>query len=280
MSVRPEEDALLFCQCLDKCDDADECACGEYDEGPRHMNYDADERLRAGASRLIRECNARCACSDNCGNKVVQRGRKVPVQIFKTRNRGWGVKALMPVKKGTFVTEYVGTITSKEEVETISAANEGKPETWYFFDLDINSQRDVLYSIDGYQYGNIARFINHSCDPNLESYSVFIESQDSQLYRIAFFASRDIERGEEFSVDYAPPRDDGDDNDADDDEDGGSSSKHGGQKGKKGKKGKKQKQQTPKQMRPISTPFQSPRWKATGIKCYCGAENCRGFIYG
>jgi hypothetical protein len=38
----------------------------------------------------IYECNARCNCSDNCKNRVVQFGRKVKLQIFKTANRGWG----------------------------------------------------------------------------------------------------------------------------------------------------------------------------------------------
>lgn len=36
------------------------------------------------------ECNARCNCNSNCKNRVVQHGRKVPLEIFKTRNRGWG----------------------------------------------------------------------------------------------------------------------------------------------------------------------------------------------
>lgn len=38
----------------------------------------------------IYECNKRCNCGNNCKNRVVQHGRKVGLEIFKTTNRGWG----------------------------------------------------------------------------------------------------------------------------------------------------------------------------------------------
>lgn len=39
----------------------------------------------------IYECHVGCACSEDCKNRVVERGRKVPLQIFRTDNgRGWG----------------------------------------------------------------------------------------------------------------------------------------------------------------------------------------------
>lgn len=36
------------------------------------------------------ECNEKCNCMSNCKNRVVQHGRTVPLEIFKTTNRGWG----------------------------------------------------------------------------------------------------------------------------------------------------------------------------------------------
>ena len=40
----------------------------------------------------IYECHASCACSEDCRNRVVERGRKIPLQIFRTDNgRGWGL---------------------------------------------------------------------------------------------------------------------------------------------------------------------------------------------
>ena len=38
----------------------------------------------------IYECNKKCNCNNNCKNRVVQHGRTVGLEIFKTTNRGWG----------------------------------------------------------------------------------------------------------------------------------------------------------------------------------------------
>jgi len=50
--------------------------------------------------------------------------------------------------------------------------------------------------------GNCSRFVNHSCDPNMQNYQVWIENLDRRLPRIAFFARRDIKPGEELVFDY------------------------------------------------------------------------------
>jgi hypothetical protein len=38
----------------------------------------------------IYECNDNCACGPICKSRVVQRGRTVGLEIFRTKNRGWG----------------------------------------------------------------------------------------------------------------------------------------------------------------------------------------------
>ena len=48
----------------------------------------------------IYECHASCACGVDCRNRVVERGRKIPLQIFRTDNgRGWGMFSfpLLPI---------------------------------------------------------------------------------------------------------------------------------------------------------------------------------------
>lgn len=54
-----------------------------------------------------------------------------------------------------------------------------------------------VYCIDARYYGNISRFINHLCDPNLIPVRVFMLHQDLRFPRIAFFSSRDILSGQE-----------------------------------------------------------------------------------
>ena len=54
-----------------------------------------------------------------------------------------------------------------------------------------------VYCIDARYYGNISRFINHLCDPNIIPVRVFMLHQDLRFPRIAFFSSRDILTGQE-----------------------------------------------------------------------------------
>ncbi|XP_027489395.1 histone-lysine N-methyltransferase SUV39H1-like, partial [Corapipo altera] len=69
----------------------------------------------------------------------------------------------------------------------------------YLFDLDYVED---VYTVDAAHYGNISHFVNHSCDPNLQVYNVFIENLDQRLPRIALFATRPIRAGEELTFDY------------------------------------------------------------------------------
>lgn len=46
--------------------------------------------MHLNSKRPIYECHDGCACSKNCPNRVVERGRKVPLQIFRTDKTGWG----------------------------------------------------------------------------------------------------------------------------------------------------------------------------------------------
>lgn len=42
------------------------------------------------SSLPLYECHLGCSCNSSCPNRVVERGRMVPLEIFRTRNRGWG----------------------------------------------------------------------------------------------------------------------------------------------------------------------------------------------
>ena len=68
-------------------------------------------------------------------------------------------------------------------------------------EVDANDDQDMI-CIDAKWYGNVARFINHSCEPNLEKQSVYVDSHDFRLPRLAFFASSSIKKGEELTWDY------------------------------------------------------------------------------
>jgi hypothetical protein len=62
----------------------------------------------------------------------------------------------------------------------------------------------VPLTIDATYRGNVARFLNHACSPsnNLCKQKVFAAPYVTAAYRLAFFAARDIELGEELTYDY------------------------------------------------------------------------------
>lgn len=53
------------------------------------------------------------------------------------------------------------------------------------------------HCIDAKSFGNIGRFLNHLCEPNLLAVRVFTTHQDLRFPRIAFFSSRPIRAGEQ-----------------------------------------------------------------------------------
>ena len=55
---------------------------------------------------------------------------------------------------------------------------------------------------DSSQYGNAGRFVNHSCDPNLVAVRVIFGHNDFRFPNVVFVAKREIEAGEELTLDY------------------------------------------------------------------------------
>lgn len=60
-------------------------------------------------------------------------------------------------------------------------------------------------NIDGTRIGNVARFINHSCDGGVLS-TVLVRSSGDLLPRLCFFASRNIQEDEELTFSYGDIR--------------------------------------------------------------------------
>ncbi|XP_015608564.1 histone-lysine N-methyltransferase EHMT2 isoform X2 [Cephus cinctus] len=186
--------SLQSCRCEDNCS-SEKCLCGNislrcwYDEEGKlipEFNY-ADPPM-------LFECNQACDCNRiTCNNRVVQHGLTQRFQLFRTSGKGWGLRTLRHIPKGTYVCEYIGEIISDSEADH-------REDDSYLFDLD--NRDGETYCIDARRYGNLARFINHSCAPNLLPVRVFVEHQDLHFPRIAFFANRDIEADEELGFDY------------------------------------------------------------------------------
>ncbi|RXH75223.1 hypothetical protein DVH24_029944 [Malus domestica] len=168
--------------------------------------YDERGRIILEEGYLVYECNQMCSCTRSCPNRVLQNGVRVKLEVFKTEKKGWGVRAGEVILRGTFVCEYIGEVLDEHE------ANErrnryGKDSYLYEIDAHVNDMSRLVegqahHVIDSTNYGNVSRFINHSCLPNLVNHQVLVESMDSLCAHVGLYANRDIALGEEITYDY------------------------------------------------------------------------------
>ncbi|KAL8955300.1 MAG: hypothetical protein Q9193_006798 [Seirophora villosa] len=83
----------------------------------------------------IYECNDHCNCNLNCKNRNVQHGRRVELEIFKTQNRGWGLRCPVDLRKGDFIDTYRGEIITAKEANERGDKRSADEEN-YFMNFD------------------------------------------------------------------------------------------------------------------------------------------------
>ncbi|KAJ8770187.1 hypothetical protein K2173_011522 [Erythroxylum novogranatense] len=196
MKHNPEDHHFVFCQ---------ECPI------ERAKNDYIPEDCKGHLVRkFIKECWRKCGCDMTCGNRVVQRGISCNLEVFSTAERkGWGVRTLKDLPKGTFVCEYVGEIVTNMELYERNLKNNGSDKHTYpvTLDADWGSEKvlkdEEALCLDATFSGNVARFINHRCeDANLIDIPVEIETPDRHYYHLAFFTARKVNALEELTWDY------------------------------------------------------------------------------
>ncbi|GAA6006911.1 hypothetical protein JCM11491_001441 [Sporobolomyces phaffii] len=137
-----------------------------------------------------------CPCGAQCSNiplnkrKTIEEGK----DGLRTGNRGFGLKTMVPIRKGDLVIEYRGEIISRDESYR-RVLNDYKDRSDYYF-----LEYDSYEVLDAGQRGNSSRFINHSCGPNCEVVRWRLATVEE--YQVGIFAKRDIRPGEELSYNY------------------------------------------------------------------------------
>uniref|UniRef100_A0A1I7U4E5 SET domain-containing protein n=1 Tax=Caenorhabditis tropicalis TaxID=1561998 RepID=A0A1I7U4E5_9PELO len=154
--------------------------------------------FRKSDARIVYECSDRCGCSWKCPRRQLQRGQQKP--LFGTEDgRDRRAKEIAEKKKGK-------SAASAEEKQIEKDLGEENLEASYEADFKVLEHPLV---ISAKFVGNVARFINHSCNPNtrfMETYSRRFEN-DPLIPRIAVYAVEDIELGEEVTCNYYDSRD-------------------------------------------------------------------------
>jgi len=63
-------------------------------------------------------------------------------------------------------------------------------------------EEESVYIIDSNTCGNIGRFLNHSCEPNIFVQNVFVDTHDLRFPWVSYFALDYIKAGTELTWDY------------------------------------------------------------------------------
>ncbi|MCO5589846.1 hypothetical protein L7F22_043815 [Adiantum nelumboides] len=274
--------------------------------------YQSDGLLHQGVlheeDTPIWECNDDCSCRGNCKNRVVSKGRKVGLILFKSAKKGWCVKLAEDVKAGQFIELYAGELITAAEANkrnlvysrlnntyvmditpyhvkwhvhaapylrkkgltidqyvekkvkekrayeelhgiesTAKTLEEKREERLKISDdlvemLEKRCEDDPLLSIDGTLFGNITRYLAHSCEPNLIRHMVYTYERDIRRPLVAYFAKENLKAGQELTIHY----------------EGISDHKVDG---------------------PHSHQMSQFYERLETMKCHCGAQTCSGFVF-
>jgi SET domain-containing protein len=115
--------------------------------------------------------------------------RPRPFVIRSSRIQGRGAFARERIRKGTRLIEYTGEHITHAEADRRYPDDEMDRHHTFLFELDDDTIVDAAVG------GNVARYINHSCDPNCEAVI-----EDGHIY---IDAIRDIRPGQELLYDYS-----------------------------------------------------------------------------
>jgi hypothetical protein len=145
---------------------------------------------RANQRRLVKAVAAIGMSLDTLGS------REQALRFDRSGIHAWGVFADEDLREGELLVEYRGEIIGNAMAEKREKEYEdAKIGSDYMFRID----GDIV--CDATKQGNVARFINASCDPNCYTKIISIDGTK----RIVIYAKKDIPAGQELCYDYKFP---------------------------------------------------------------------------
>jgi len=214
----PKLEPSQGCDCKSSCSSSDKCLCFQLNGGGE-MPYTQNGFIVKWRP-LIYECGEHCRCPQTCRNRVSQKGPKFHLEVFRKDNGGWGVRSWDPIPAGTFICEYVGEILLDEEIDqqfeenqyvlNANRSQENLTDWGNVSDMLPEKKQDgasptrleLKFTINAREMGNVARFINHSCSPNVFLQSVVYDHQDTRFPHIMLFSIEHIPPLTELTLDY------------------------------------------------------------------------------
>ncbi|CAD8144339.1 unnamed protein product [Paramecium octaurelia] len=184
---RVSRDETLVCSCI-------MCPEDQIQSRPQGPQYSYNCGERCLNRFTCTECDVElCPCAEQCKNRRFQKHDDACVYPLRCGGKGMGLFAGERILKGQFIMQYVGEIFQINSAFGRRRVQEYSKSTCTYL-MKLNNQE----VIDPTSKGNLARFINHSCEPNCitEKWNVLGE------VCIGIFAIRDINEDEELTFDY------------------------------------------------------------------------------
>lgn len=179
---KSRQDEFMTCDCKKISDEnGTNLSCGE--------NSDCINRLTSI------ECNNDKAthCGPDCKNQRFQKHEYASVDVISAGKKGYGLRALEDIPSGAFIYEYIGEVIDETKFTKRMKQYEAEERRHFYFMM---LQKGEF--IDATCKGSLARFCNHSCDPNSFVDKWVVKGR----LRMGIFAKRDISGGEEVTFDY------------------------------------------------------------------------------
>jgi len=182
------------CDCLFSC--GVDCSCMQR----CGVGYYIGGLLNVNDPSLIYECHENCRCdAESCVNRLVQKGPHPMLNIVETSFKGLGLCCEVELKKGSFICEYAGEVIGQGEARLRYGRQQMGDKNYIFALREHFGSSMLLTYIDPTYIGNIGRYINHSCDPNLLIVPI---RTDTAIPKLCLFANRDIPFCTELTFDY------------------------------------------------------------------------------
>lgn len=202
------------CGCVSGCGEGCFCAMKNGGEFP----YDANGILLRGKP-LVFECGPFCQCPPQCKNRVTQHGLRSRLEVFRSRETGWGVRSLDVIQAGSFICEYTGVILTREQAHIISMNGDNLVYPHRFSDrwAEWGDLSDIFpdyvrpsypkvpaldFAIDVSKMRNVACYMTHSATPNVLVQFVLYDHNNTLFPHLMLFAMENIPPLRELSLDY------------------------------------------------------------------------------
>ncbi|KAL3506256.1 hypothetical protein ACH5RR_031638 [Cinchona calisaya] len=202
------------CECVGGC--VDGCFCAMKNGGD--FAYEQNGILVKGKP-VIFECGPHCRCPATCRNRVSQKGVRNRLEVFRSRETGWGVRSLDLIQAGAFICEFTGVVLTREQAQIFTMNGDSLvypsrfPERWAEWgdlsDIYSDYQRPAFPSIPPLDFAmdvsrlrNVACYISHSSSPNALVQPVLYDHNNLSFPHLMLFAMENIPPLREISLDY------------------------------------------------------------------------------